>query len=74
MLINVKITFISRVNFMLSWVEHEKSFITSGLDTDLHPCNESILKIKLHNTGLSPNRKVHTVKLNNKGLIVHLQC
>ena len=37
MLINVKmptivgiLTFISMINFMLSWVEHEKSFITSG--------------------------------------------
>ena len=39
MLINVKmptivgiLTFMSRINFMLSWVEHEKSFITSRLD------------------------------------------
>ena len=24
------LTFMSRVNFVLSWVEHEKSFITSG--------------------------------------------
>ena len=38
MLINVKmptivgiLTFMSRINFMLSLVEHEKSFITSGL-------------------------------------------
>ena len=37
MLINVKmpaivgiLTFMSRINFVLSWVEHEKSFITSG--------------------------------------------
>ena len=37
LLINVKmptifgiLTFISRKNFMLNWVEHEKSFITSG--------------------------------------------
>ena len=37
LLINVKkptindiLTFISRMNFVLSWVEHEKSFITSG--------------------------------------------
>ena len=37
MLINVKmptivgiLTFMSMINFMLSWVEHEKSFITSG--------------------------------------------
>ena len=37
MLINVKmstivgiLTFMSRTNFVLSWVEHEKSFITSG--------------------------------------------
>ena len=39
MLINVKmptivgiLTFMSRINFVLSWVEHGKSFITSGLD------------------------------------------
>ena len=38
MLINVKmptivgiLTFMGRINFMLSLVEHEKSFITSGL-------------------------------------------
>ena len=37
MLINVKmptivgiLKFVSRINFVLSWVEHEKSFITSG--------------------------------------------
>ena len=37
MLINVKmptvvgiLTLMSRINFLLSWVEHEKSFITSG--------------------------------------------
>ena len=35
MLINVKtivgiLTFMSRINFVLRWVEHEKSFITSG--------------------------------------------
>ena len=37
LLINVKmptivgiLTFMSRINFMLSWVENEKSFITSG--------------------------------------------
>ena len=29
MLINVKMP-MSRINFVLSWVEHEKSFITSG--------------------------------------------
>ena len=40
--------------------------------TDLHPCNESVLKIKMQYTGLIPNRKVHIVKLANKGLIVHL--
>ena len=44
MLINVKmptivaivgiLTFISRINFMLSLVEHEKSYITSGLVAD----------------------------------------
>ena len=27
--------FISKTNFMLSWVEHEKSFITSGPDVSL---------------------------------------
>ena len=26
------LTFMSRINFMLSWVEHKKSFITKGLD------------------------------------------
>ena len=38
MLINVKmptivgiLTFMSRINFVLSLVEHEKSFVTSGL-------------------------------------------
>ena len=48
MLINVKmptivgiLTFMSRINFMLSWVEHEQSFITSGQERqnvgpDLH--------------------------------------
>ena len=42
MLINVKmptivgiLTFISRINFILSWVEYEKSFIASGLDSTL---------------------------------------
>ena len=37
MLINIKmptivgiLTFMSRINFMLSWVENENSFITSG--------------------------------------------
>ena len=39
LLINVKmptivgiLTFMSRINFVLSWVEHEKSFITSQLE------------------------------------------
>ena len=39
MLINVKMpsnvgfyTFMSMINFMLSWFEHEKSFTTSGPD------------------------------------------
>ena len=42
LLINVKmpivvgiLTFISRKKFMLSWAEHEKSFITLGPDLDL---------------------------------------
>ena len=42
MLINIKmptivgiLTFMSRINFVLSWVEYEKSFITSGPDLDL---------------------------------------
>ena len=41
MLINVKmptifgiLTFMSRINFVPSWVEHEKSFITSVPDQD----------------------------------------
>ena len=44
MLINVKmptivgiLTFISRINFMLSWVEHEKKIITSVPDLGTHP-------------------------------------
>ena len=44
MLINVKmptiagiLTFMSRINFMLNWIEHGKSFITSG------PGNQSIV-------------------------------
>ena len=44
MLVNVKmptivgiLTFMSRINFVLSWVKHEKSFITSRPDvTKLH--------------------------------------
>ena len=31
-----KLIFISRTNFILSWVEHENSFITSGLDCRMH--------------------------------------
>ena len=44
MLINVKmpivviLTFISRINFVLSWVEHEKSFITSGPGIQIRGC------------------------------------
>ena len=44
MLINVKmptivgiLTFMSRINFVLSWVEHEKSFITSGPALNKNP-------------------------------------
>ena len=44
LLINVKmptivgiLTFMSMKNFMLSSVEHEKSFITSGPDSEIHP-------------------------------------
>ena len=43
MLINVKmptivgiLTFMSMINFVLSWVEHEKSFIASGPGQDQH--------------------------------------
>ena len=43
MLINLKmptivgiLTLMSRINFVLSGVEHEKSFITSGPDLDLN--------------------------------------
>ena len=31
------LTFMSRINFKLSWVEHEKSFITLGPDFLSHP-------------------------------------
>ena len=53
-LINVKmptivgiLTFVSRKNFMLSWVEHEKSFITSGPDQSslyAYPVEQNRLK------------------------------
>ena len=36
------LTFMSRINFVLSKVEHEKSFITSGPGTDPH----SLLMLK----------------------------
>ena len=46
MLINVKmptivgiLTFMSTINVMLSWVEHEKSFITSGPSLQIGECN-----------------------------------
>ena len=49
MLINVKmpkivgiLTFMSRINFVLSSVEHEKSFITSGPDVVLPSSLESL--------------------------------
>ena len=45
MLINVKmptivgiLTFMSRINFVLSWVEHEKGFITLGPDWQTYLC------------------------------------
>ena len=50
MLINVKmstivgiLTFMSRINFVLRWVEHGKSFITSGPG----PLGEVMISIKL---------------------------
>ena len=52
MLINVKmptivgiLTFMSMINFMLCWVEHEKSFITSGLVLFLQ---KLLLRQKVH--------------------------
>ena len=45
MLINVKmptivgiLTFMSRINFVLSWVELEKSFIASGQVKEIYTC------------------------------------
>ena len=44
LLINVKmptivgiLTFMSRKNFMLSWIKHEKGFITSGPEVESDP-------------------------------------
>ena len=57
MLINVKmptivgiLTFMSRIKFMLSRVEHEKSFITSGPGK---PRLARILKFPFHSDGFS---------------------
>ena len=54
MLINVKmptivgiLTFMSRINFVLNWVEHEKCFVTSGPDLRLiKGTGRMFLKIK----------------------------
>ena len=53
MLINVKIpttvgilTFMSRINFMLGRVEHEKSFVTSGPGL---PCTSPVSRYNCHN-------------------------
>ena len=50
MLVNVKmptivdiLTFMSRINFELSWVEHEKSFIASGPDQTAHRYKKGML-------------------------------
>ena len=43
------LTFMSRKNFMLSWVEHEKSFITSGpVFFPQRGSDDEIKKIKAH--------------------------
>ena len=42
-------TFMSRKNFMLSWVEHEKSFITSGPGPLLHWLHHLIPTKLFHN-------------------------
>ena len=54
MLINVKmptivgiLTFMSRINFVLSWVEHVVSFITSGPDQTAK-AKESAADLSLH--------------------------
>ena len=59
MLINVRMpTIVVLLTFMsTAELNMKKSFITLGLDTDLHPCNESILKIKLHFTEMIGNKK-----------------
>ena len=48
MLINVKLPTIvgilSKINFVLSGVEHEKSFITSGPDLEDNSGKKSVLK------------------------------
>ena len=49
--------FISKENFMLSWVEHEKSFITLGPDVRICSC------AKNHQSRCSPF--IHSVVFNN---------
>ena len=51
MLVNVKmskivgiLTFISRLNVMLSWIEHEKSFITLRPDINLYLDQDDVSK------------------------------
>ena len=57
LLINVKmptnvgiLTFMSRIYFMLSWVEHEKSFITPGSDVSVRKYGWTIFFPQTANT------------------------
>ena len=58
LLINVKmtivgiLTFMRRINFLLSWVEHEKSFITLGPGSTLFMAATSICINHPSNHGL----------------------
>ena len=36
------LTFMSRKNIMLNWVEHEKSFITSGPDLEISTRRDTV--------------------------------
>ena len=60
--------FISRENFMLSWVEHEKSFITSGPDCQWAPCKYIrslyVTKLYRHCTHLITSYSFKTFSVN----------
>ena len=63
------LTFMSRKNFMLSWVEHEKSFITSGPDLSLLGTYATLVFFSL----CGSNQPIHLCHLNNLPFFVNLR-